>query len=182
MPAVLHALGRWISEQVGEQAGADAFDEIALAPGPSGNADVELHAPRIFPATHQFLERLLDQTECARDVVCRAGGQHGDGNAAPDHAARDLRDRAVASRNDDESGVLLQRALPALFLRRTVAHLVAARPQQLAQPRRVARALLSRARVVDQRDAHANCWSKWFTGESPCASSSPTTTASTVPA
>jgi len=161
-----------VHQQPGEQPGADALDEVALAPRPAGDADVERHATRIAPALHQLLERLLQQAERARNVVGGAGGQDRDRDLAAHHATGGARDRAVAARDHHQIRALVEHAIPALLLRGLVARLVARAAQQLDQRLGVV-LLFSCAGIVDQGYAHGNCSNGVI-----CASSSRTTTAS----
>src|SRR5437588_629306 len=129
-PAFLAFSARRLGELAGEESRAYALDKIALAPRPGGDADVELDAPRPFPAAHELLEWPLVQPERACDVVRGARRQHADRHAASDHPAGDFGYGAVAAGDHDQVCRFFERALPAVFLRRLVAHLVARVAQQ----------------------------------------------------
>src|SRR5207248_9044193 len=96
-PAFLEFSARRLGELAGEKSRAYPLDKIALAPRPGGDADVELDAPRPFPAAHELLEWPLVQPERACDVVRGARRQHADRHAASDHPAGDFGSVAVAA-------------------------------------------------------------------------------------
>src|SRR5690242_2076372 len=158
MLGVLELLAHGLGEDAGKEPGADAFDEVALAPGSGHQPDIELDRPRLLPSTHDVLEGLVDEPERARDVVGGAGGQHPNGNAPPGHAARHLADSAVAAGDGDEIGGFLQRALPAVLLRRAIAHVVAVPLEEPAELACFLGTAIAGAGVVDECYAHATCW------------------------
>src|SRR5256885_276908 len=139
-----------LSRAMPSSTGFFACFSFLLAARALGHAHIELRAARVLPAAHDLLEGPLDEPQGTRDVVGGARRQDAERDAAPDHAPRDLADGAIATGDDDQVSVFLERLFPAVLFRRPVTHIVAMMGEESAQLLRILAAVLAGAGVVDQ--------------------------------
>ena len=117
-----------------------------------------LHNAGRSQMSRALFERAADDAQGGGDVVGSACGEGRDRHAAADHFLDDARDCAVAARDGHKIGGLVERLGPVVVLGRLIAHLMTAFTDDREEPVEILFCMPARAQVVDENDAHANCW------------------------